>query len=227
LVYPAYERVKANHGAAGVDGQSLVQFEEDLDNHWDTLWNRLSSGSYFPPPVKAVEIPKKAGSVRILGVPTVADRIAQTVVTLTFEPLVEPIFHPDSYGYRPGRSALDALAQTRQRCWHYDWVLEFDIQGLFDHIPHDLLMKAVRQLFWLTPFVYGLAKSVVISSSLIPRLHWWSGNSPRWYSQHSLMGVGSGFSGELYSQYWWCVNQRIPALWADLDFTSSPDPWGI
>ena len=108
LVYQAYERVKANHGAAGVDGQSLGQFEEDLDNHLYKLWNRLSSGSYFPPPVKAVEIPKKAGGVRILGVPTVADRIAQTVVTLTFEPLVEPIFHPDSYGYRPGRSAVDA-----------------------------------------------------------------------------------------------------------------------
>jgi len=139
LVYQAYERVKANRGGAGVDGQSLGRFEEDLDNNLYKLWNRLSSGSYFPPPVKAVEIPKKAGGVRILGVPTVADRIAQTVVTLTFEPEVEPIFHPDSYGYRPGRSALDALAQTRKRCWHYDWVLEFDIQGLFDNIPHDLL----------------------------------------------------------------------------------------
>ncbi len=120
-------------------------FEKDLQNNLYKIWNRMSSGSYFPPPVKAVEIPKKAGGVRILGVPTIADRIAQTVVKLTFEPLVEPIFHPDSYGYRPGRSAHDALAQTRTRCWRYDWVLEFDIKGLFDNIPHDLLMKAVRK----------------------------------------------------------------------------------
>ena len=145
LVYNAYERVKANHGAAGVDGESLRMFEEDLKNNLYKIWNRMSSGSYFPPPVKAVEIPKKSGGVRILGVPTVADRIAQMVVKLTFEPLVEPIFHPDSYGYRPGRSAHDALAQTRQRCWRYDWVLEFDIKGLFDNIPHDLLMKAVHK----------------------------------------------------------------------------------
>ena len=145
LVYQAYERVKANRGAAGVDGESLRMFEKDLKNNLYKVWNRMSSGSYFPPPVKAVEIPKKTGGVRILGVPTVADRIAQTVVKLTFEPLVEPLFHPDSYGYRPGRSAHDALAQTRRRCWRYDWVLEFDIKGLFDNIPHDLLMKAVRK----------------------------------------------------------------------------------
>jgi len=145
LVSQAYERVKANRGAAGVDGESLRKFETDLPNNLYKIWNRMSSGSYFPPPVKAVEIPKKSGGVRILGVPTVADRIAQTVVMLTFEPLVEPIFHPNSYGYRPGRSAHDALAQTRQRCWRYDWVLEFDIKGLFDNIPHDLLMKAVRK----------------------------------------------------------------------------------
>ena len=145
LVYQAYERVKANRGAAGVDGERLRMFEENLKNNLYKIWNRMSSGSYFPPPVKAVEIPKKAGGTRMLGVPTVADRIAQTVVKLTFEPLVEPIFHPDSYGYRPGRSAHDALAQTRKRCWRYDWVLEFDIQGLFDNIPHDLLMKAVRK----------------------------------------------------------------------------------
>lgn len=145
LVYEAYQRVKANHGAAGVDGESLRMLEADLENNLYKIWNRMSSGSYFPPPVKAVEIPKKSGGVRILGVPTVADRIAQMVVKLTFEPLVEPIFHPDSYGYRPGRSAHDALAQTRQRCWRYDWVLEFDIKGLFDNIPHDLLMKAVRK----------------------------------------------------------------------------------
>ncbi len=101
LVYQAYERVKANRGAAGVDGESLRMFEEDLKNNLYKIWNRMSSGSYFPPPVKAVEIPKKSGGVRILGVPTVADRIAQTVVKLTFEPLIEPLFHPDSYGYPP------------------------------------------------------------------------------------------------------------------------------
>ena len=145
LVYQGCECVKANHGAAGVDGESLARFEEHLKDNLYKIWNRMSSGSYCPPPVNAGEIPKKTGGVRILGVPTVADRSAQRVVKWTFEPLVEPHFHPDSFGYRPGRSAHDALAQTRQRCWRYDWVLEFDIKGLFDNIPHDLLMKAVRQ----------------------------------------------------------------------------------
>jgi RNA-directed DNA polymerase len=144
LVYEAFLRVKANRGAAGVDGQSLAAFEAELKDNLYKLWNRLSSGSYFPPPVKAVEIPKKAGGTRVLGIPTVADRVAQTVVKMTFEPLVEPKFHPDSYGYRPGRSAHDALTATRQRCWRYNWVLEFDIKGLFDNIDHALLMKAVR-----------------------------------------------------------------------------------
>ena len=144
-VYDAYRRVKANRGAAGVDGESLQHFEAALKDNLYKIWNRMSSGSYFPPPVKAVEIPKKSGGVRILGVPTVADRVAQMVVKLTLEPLVEPHFHADSYGYRPGRSALDAVARTRARCWRYDWVLEFDIKGLFDNLPHDLLMKAVRR----------------------------------------------------------------------------------
>ena len=143
-VAEAWRLVKANHGAAGVDGQSIALFEADLKNNLYKLWNRMSSGSYFPPPVKAVAIPKKAGGTRLLGVPTVADRVAQTVVKQVLEPLVEPVFHPDSYGYRPGRSAAQALAVTRQRCWRYDWVLEFDIQGLFDHIDHALLMRAVR-----------------------------------------------------------------------------------
>ena len=109
------------------------------------MWNRLSSGSYFPPPVKAVPIPKKSGGERILGVPTVSDRIAQMVVKLIFEPLVEPYFLPDSYGYRPNKSALDAVGVTRQRCWKYDWVLEYDIKGLFGNLDHKLLMKAVRK----------------------------------------------------------------------------------
>lgn len=145
LVMQAFELVKGNAGAAGVDQQSIADFEKDLKNNLYKLWNRLSSGSYFPPAVKAVPIPKKAGGVRILGVPTVSDRIAQMVVKLVFEPLVEKHFHPDSYGYRPKKSALDAVGITRQRCWKYDWVLEFDIKGLFDNIDHELLMKAVRK----------------------------------------------------------------------------------
>lgn len=144
-VWEAYERVKANKGAAGVDEQSIQKFEKNLKDNLYKIWNRMSSGSYFPPPVKAVEIPKKNGGVRILGIPTVADRIAQMTVKLYFEPLVEPIFNTDSYGYRPGKSAIDAVRVTRTRCWRYDWVLEFDIKGLFDNIDHELLMKAVRK----------------------------------------------------------------------------------
>lgn len=141
----AYQLVKENAGSSGVDQQSLHDFEKDLKNNLYKIWNRMSSGTYFPPPVKAVPIPKKTGGERILGVPTVTDRIAQMVVKITFEPLVEPIFLEDSYGYRPNKSALDAVGITRQRCWHYDWVLEFDIKGLFDNIDHGLLMKAVRK----------------------------------------------------------------------------------
>lgn len=141
----AWELVKANKGAAGVDGETLEQFELNLKSNLYKLWNRLSSGSYFPPPVKTVAIPKKNGGERKLGIPTVADRIAQVVVKLHFEPLVEPYFHQDSYGYRPNKSAHQALAITRQRCWRYNWVLEFDIKGLFDNIDHQLLMKAVRK----------------------------------------------------------------------------------
>ncbi|RIV18365.1 group II intron reverse transcriptase/maturase [Alicyclobacillaceae bacterium I2511] len=144
-VLEAFQRVKANRGAAGVDGESLESFEANLKNNLFKIWNRMSSGSYFPPPVKAVEIPKKSGGSRILGVPTVADRVAQMVVKTYFEPRVEPYFHPDSYGYRPGKSAMDALAVTRKRCWKYDWVLELDIKGLFDNIDHELLMKAVQK----------------------------------------------------------------------------------
>ena len=144
LVWEAYKRVKANAGAAGVDEQSLEEFEGSLTNNLYRIWNRMASGSYFPSPVKAVSIPKKAGGKRILGIPTVADRIAQTAVKLALEPQVEPHFHADSYGYRPGKSAHQALAVTRQRCWRNAWVLEFDIRGLFDNIDHTLLMKAVR-----------------------------------------------------------------------------------
>ena len=144
LVWNAYKLVKANGGAAGLDEQSLMEFERDLANNLYRIWNRMSSGSYFPPPVKAVAIPKKSGGTRILGIPTVSDRIAQAAVKLALEPKIEPHFHQDSYGYRPGRSAHQALEVTRQRCWRHDWFLEFDIRGLFDNIDHGLLMKAVR-----------------------------------------------------------------------------------
>jgi RNA-directed DNA polymerase len=132
LVYEAYKAVKSNRGAAGVDEQTIEQFEADLSGNLYKIWNRMSSGTYFPPPVRAVSIPKKSGGERILGVPTVADRVAQMVVKLVIEPILDPIFLPDSYGYRPNKSALDAVGATRERCWKYDWVLEFDIKGLLD-----------------------------------------------------------------------------------------------
>jgi len=144
-VWEAYKRIKANKGSAGVDNESIEDFEKNLKNNLYKIWNRMCSGTYFPPPVKAVEIPKKNGGIRILGVPTVSDRIAQMVVKMNFEPKVEPIFLDDSYGYRPRKSAIDAIAIVRERCWRYNWVLEFDIKGLFDNINHELLMKAVRK----------------------------------------------------------------------------------
>jgi group II intron reverse transcriptase/maturase len=144
-VYEAYKAVKSNRGAAGVDGQTIGQFEADLSSNLYKIWNRMSSGSYFPPPVRAVSIPKKSGGKRILGVPTVADRVAQMVVKQVIEPILDPVFLADSYGYRPNKSALDAIGVTRQRCWEYDWVLEFDIKGLFDNIDHELLLRAVRK----------------------------------------------------------------------------------
>ena len=144
-VYEAYKAVKSSKGAAGVDGQTIEQFEADLKGNLYKIWNRMSSGTYFPPPVRAVSIPKKSGGERILGVPAVSDRIAQMVVKQLIEPDLDPIFLSDSYGYRPGKSALDAVGVTRKRCWQYDWVLEFDIKALFDNISHDLLLKAVRK----------------------------------------------------------------------------------
>lgn len=144
-VYEAYLYVKRNKGAAGVDNESILEFERKLRKNLYKIWNRMSSGCYHPPPVKAVPIPKKSGGTRVLGVPTVSDRIAQMVVKRQLEPLLEPHFLGDSYGYRPGKSAKQAIEITRKRCWRYDWVLEFDIVGLFDNIRHDLLMKAVRK----------------------------------------------------------------------------------
>ncbi|HEY2758119.1 MAG TPA: group II intron reverse transcriptase/maturase, partial [Pseudolabrys sp.] len=143
-VWEAFKRVKANQGAAGVDRQSIADFEADLSNNLYKLWNRMSSGSYLPPPVRRVDIPKGDGGTRPLGIPTVSDRIAQMVVKQYLEPLVEPIFHESSFGYRPRRSAHDALAVARQRCWRYDWVLDLDIKGFFDNIDWELLMRAVR-----------------------------------------------------------------------------------
>ncbi len=141
----AHRRVRANKGAAGVDGETIKEFEKDLEGNLYKLWNRMSSGSYFPPPVRMVVIPKPGGrGERVLGVPTVADRIAQTVVAMYLEPEVEPMFHPDSYGYRPGRSATQALGRCRERCWRADWVIDLDIKGFFDNLPHCLVMKAVR-----------------------------------------------------------------------------------
>jgi len=145
VVWEAYQRVKANKGAAGIDKESIIDFEQNLKDNLYKLWNRMSSGSYCPPPVKAVEIPKKNGGLRVLGIPTVADRIAQMTVKMYFEPMVEPYFYPDSYGYRPRKSALEAIRITRRRCWRYHWILEYDIKGLFDNIDHKLLMRAVRK----------------------------------------------------------------------------------
>ncbi len=142
-VWEAYRRVRANAGAAGVDEQSVHDFEADLKANLYKLWNRLASGTYFPPPVKAVAIPKATGGTRTLGVPTVADRIAQTVAVMALEPTVEPMFHPDSYGYRPRRSALDAVATCRRRCWKHDWVVDMDIRAFFDSLPHDKLLAAL------------------------------------------------------------------------------------
>jgi RNA-directed DNA polymerase len=155
-VWQAYEKVKANKGAPGVDGVDLETFDSDLKNNLFKIWNRMSSGSYFPPPVKAVEIPKPHGGTRILGVPTVGDRIAQTVVAARLEHKVEPIFHPDSYGYRPGRSALDAVGTCRQRCWKYDWIIDLDVQKFFDSVSWDLVVKAVAahtDLPWVLLYV--------------------------------------------------------------------------
>jgi len=144
-VVEAYKKVKQKSGGAGIDGQSIQDFERNLKDNLYKIWNRLSSGSYFPPPVKAVSIPKKSGGVRILGVPTVSDRVAQMVIKMELEPKLDPIFHSDSYGYRPNKSAHQAIEITRKRCWKLDWVLEFDIKGLFDNLSHELLMKALKK----------------------------------------------------------------------------------
>ena len=145
IVWDDFERVKANGGAAGVDVQTISMFEENLKDNLYKIWNRMSSGSYIPPAVRCVEIPKSDGKTRTLGVPTVSDRIAQMVVKMILEPKLEPHFHPDSYAYRPGKSAHDAIGVARQRCWRYDWCVDLDIKGFFDNLDHDLVMKAVSK----------------------------------------------------------------------------------
>ncbi len=157
VVWKAYRAVKANKGAAGIDGESIAEFERNLKGNLYKLWNRMSSGSYIPPAVLAVEIPKPGGrGTRVLGVPTVADRIAQTVVKLYLEPEVEPMFHPDSYGYRPTRSALQAVGACRERCWKNDWVIDLDIEKFFDNLDHELVMKTVKHhtdLRWIHLYI--------------------------------------------------------------------------
>ncbi|WP_426442604.1 group II intron reverse transcriptase/maturase [Bradyrhizobium genosp. P] len=156
LVWEAWKQVKANRGSAGVDGVSIEEFEKDLKRNLYKIWNRMSSGTYFPPPVRLVEIPKANGGKRPLGIPSIADRVAQTVAKMVMEPTMERIFHPDSYGYRPGRSALDAVGTARKRCWKFDWVIDLDIKSFFDSIPWHLIEKAVAhhtELSWIRLYV--------------------------------------------------------------------------
>ena len=174
-VWEAYKRVRANHGAAGVDGQTIAEFEEDLKDNLYKLWNRLSSGSYIAPPVRRVEIPKvNGGGVRLLGIPSVADRVAQTVVKEYLEPVLDACFHVDSYGYRPQKSAKEALAMARARCWRYDWVVELDIRAFFDNLSHELLLRALRRhtdCKWVLLYVERWLKAPVqlADGSLEPR----------------------------------------------------------
>jgi RNA-directed DNA polymerase len=163
-VWEAYKRVKANRGAAGVDDQSIEEFDGDLENNLYRLWNRMASGSYMPLPVRRVDISKGEGKTRPLGIPAVSDRIAQAVAKRYLEAILEPLFHGDSYGYRPGRSAHQALTVARRRCWRYDWVLDLDIKGFYDNIDHDLMMRAVRhhtQSPWVLLYIERWLKAPV------------------------------------------------------------------
>jgi len=166
LVWNAYLRVSKNQGAAGVDKVTISEFEKDLKDNLYKIWNRMSSGSYFPEPIKAVAIPKGTGDQkeRILGIPSVSDRIAQTTVMLYLEPLVEPKFHEDSYGYRPGRSALDAVGTARKRCWRNDWTIDLDISGFFDNLDHELVLRAIKkhtECKWVLLYVERWIKSAM------------------------------------------------------------------
>ena len=173
-VWKAYQKVKSNKGSAGIDGQTIEDFEKGLKKNLYRIWNRMSSGSYFPPPVRTVKIPKKSGGERSLGIPTVADRIAQQVVKARLEPEVDSLFHPDSYGYRPGKSALDAVGQARQRCWQNDWVLDLDIRAFFDNLDQNLLMRAVKKHAsqrWMVLYIERWLKAPVEQENgqLVPR----------------------------------------------------------
>ncbi|MGB7846625.1 MAG: group II intron reverse transcriptase/maturase [Candidatus Acidiferrum sp.] len=173
-VWEAYKQVKANKGAAGVDEESIEDFEKRLKKNLYKIWNRMSSGSYLPPPVRTVKIPKANGGERKLGIPTVSDRIAQQVVKTRLEPEVDRLFHADSYGYRPGKSALDAVGKARERCWRYDWVLDLDIKGFFDNLDQTLLMRAVKKHAkdqWLVLYIERWLKAPVQEEDgkLIPR----------------------------------------------------------
>ena len=166
-VFEAWKKVRANKGAAGIDDVSVAGFEEGLEDNLYKLWNRMASGAYFPPPVRRVMIPKADGGERPLGIPTVGDRVAQMVAKACLEPLVEPVFHPDSYAYRAGKSALDAVGQTRQRCWRYDWVVDLDIKGFFDNIDHALMLHAVRKhtdCKWLLLYIERWLKAPVVDA---------------------------------------------------------------
>jgi len=210
-VLEAYKRVKANQGAAGIDGVTFEDFEKDLKNNLYKLWNRMASGTYFPMPVKGVEIPKKNGKKRLLGVPTIADRTAQMVVRLNFEPLVEPIFQEDSYGYRPSKSAIDAVGVTRKRCWVMPWVLEFDIVGLFDNIDHALMMQVVRKHTdskWLILYIERFLKADMVMPDGTVRIR--TAGTPQG-------GVISPVLANLYLHYAfdrWMVTQNPDNPWA-------------
>ena len=167
-VFEAWKKVRANQGAAGVDEVTIAAFEERLGDNLYKLWNRMASGAYHPPPVRRVLIPKADGGERALGIPTVGDRVAQMVAKAHLEPLVEPLFHPDSYAYRPGKSATDAVGQARKRCWRYDWVVDLDIKGFFDNIDHALMLHAVRKhtdCKWLLLYLERWLKAPVLDAS--------------------------------------------------------------
>ena len=170
MVWEAYKRVKSNQGGAGVDGVSLKAYESDLKSNLYKLWNRLASGSYFPPPVKEVKIPKSDGGERKLGIPTVSDRVAQMVVKMYLEPILEPIFDDSSYGYRPKRSAYDALLACQQNCYEYSWVIDLDIKGFFDHMDHELLIRALTrhtQEKWIHLYINRWLKAPVQTQQVL------------------------------------------------------------
>jgi RNA-directed DNA polymerase len=238
-VWEAWERVKANKGAPGVDGCSVEEFEAGLRDNLFKIWNRMSSGSYFPPPVLAVEIPKShGGGTRILGVPTVADRVAQTVVARRVERKVEPMFHPDSYGYRPGRSALDAVATCRRRCWKTDWVIDLDIQKFFDSVRWDLMVKAVEANTdqpWVVLYVkrwlaapLQQTDGTLLSGNVV--LHKGPRSRPCWricscttHSMHGWPGSSRPSPSNAMSMTRWCTAsaRAKPTLW----WRRSPTGW--